>query len=578
MKKSTSLLKTLLTTVLLVVSLTNFAQLSTNDFVTTWKTDNTSSGSSNATSITIPIYAGELYNYDVDWNNDGVFDDISIIGSITHDFGTVGTYTIRIRGIFPRIYFYNSSDKEKIISVDQWGTQQWTSMEDAFYWCRNLNGTASDTPDLSNLTNMSFMFLGAMSFNQDISNWDVSNVTNMAYMFLGAQFFNQDIGSWDVSNVMYMTSMFSYAPSFNQDIGSWNVSNVVKMASMFYGATSFNQDIGSWNVSNVNDMFRMFGEASSFNQDIGNWNVSNVVDMNGMFYWASAFNQDIGSWDVSNVTDMHDMFYYLSSFNQDIGNWDVSNVTDMESMFFLCDSFNQDIGNWDVSNVTNMNSMFYRASSFNQDIGNWDVSNVTDMYSMFYNASAFNQDIGSWDVSNVTNMRDMFYNASAFDQDVGAWDVSNARLIQDMFEGVTLSTSNYDALLNGWSTLTLPHNILFNSGNSQYCNGEIARQNIINNFGWIISDAGRDPNCSTGVSSLEEDIFTLYPNPTTNNVNVNMQTPATYTITDINGKELQKGNLMQGDNTLDISEFPSGVYFVKMQTESGSAVRKMVVE
>lgn len=58
------------------------AQASTS-FITTWKTDNT--GTSNSTSITIPT-TGSGYNYDVDWNNDGTFDQFGLTGSVTHDF------------------------------------------------------------------------------------------------------------------------------------------------------------------------------------------------------------------------------------------------------------------------------------------------------------------------------------------------------------------------------------------------------------------------------------------------------------------------------------------------------------
>lgn len=88
-------------------------------FVTTWKTDNL--GVSNDTSIQIPTIGGG-YFYDVDWDNDDIFDEFGITGSITHDFGTIGVYTIQIRGDFPRIYFNNSGDKSKILSIDQWGT------------------------------------------------------------------------------------------------------------------------------------------------------------------------------------------------------------------------------------------------------------------------------------------------------------------------------------------------------------------------------------------------------------------------------------------------------------------------
>jgi surface protein len=242
------------------------------------------------------------------------------------------------------------------------------------------------------VTDMSYMFTYSTSanysqtnllFNQNIGSWDVSNVTNMSYMFYFATAFNQPLESWDVSNVTNMYYMFTNASAFNEPLGSWDVSNVTGMNYMFNGATAFNQPIGSWNVSNVTSMDDMFAGASTFNQPIGSWNVSNVDDMEVMFADASAFNQPIGSWDVSNVTDMESMFAGASAFNQNIGSWNVSNVTRMEYMFEYASAFNQPLGSWDVSSVTDMSGMFYKATSFNQPIGSWNVSSVTDMSGMF---------------------------------------------------------------------------------------------------------------------------------------------------------------------------------------------------
>jgi len=85
------------------------------------------------------------------------------------------------------------------------------------------------------------------------------------------------------SGITDMTSMFFGAESFNEDISTWDVSSVTAMRTMFFRATSFDQDIGAWDVSSVEDMSYMFGRATSFNQDVGDWEVSRVTNMVVLF-------------------------------------------------------------------------------------------------------------------------------------------------------------------------------------------------------------------------------------------------------------------------------------------------------
>ena len=73
----------------------------------------------------------------------------------------------------------------------------------------------------------------------EISNWDVSNVTNMKYMFSSETSFNQPLNNWNVSKVTEMKNMFNGARSFNQPLNNWDVSKVTNMRYMFYKATSF---------------------------------------------------------------------------------------------------------------------------------------------------------------------------------------------------------------------------------------------------------------------------------------------------------------------------------------------------
>ena len=232
---------------------------SAGKFVITVKTDNT--GDSSAVEFTIPTNTTAYpagYTYNVDCDNDGENESTGVTENYTCQYDSAGTYSIAIEGNFPQMYFNNTGDKDKLISVDQWGTNIWKSMSRSFRGCSNLEGQASDNPNLSDVTSMNSTFSGASKFDQNISQWDVSNVTDMYAMFAGANTFNQDIGSWNVVNVTNMSTMFAGASSFNQDIGHWKIYNVTGMTWMFLDASSFDQDLSAWQPYAATDMGGMF--------------------------------------------------------------------------------------------------------------------------------------------------------------------------------------------------------------------------------------------------------------------------------------------------------------------------------
>ncbi len=433
--------------------------LAQNEFITTWQTDDGQ--------ITIPT-VGTGYDYDITWTNldnpgvgegsaNGQTGDYTI-----SDLANSDIYQVKISGNFPRIYFNNEGDKDKIQTIEQWGNIAWNQMSSAFYGCSNLTYNATDAPNLSDVTSLYGIFRDCSSFNGDISNWDVSTITDMRLVFYGASVFNQDISEWDVSSVTLMDFMFQNATAFNQPLGTWKVSNVTRMPSLFQNATSFNQNINDWDVSKVNEMSQMFWGASNFNQPLDKWDVSNVTSIRGMFREASAFNQDIGGWNITSATNMEILFSFATAFNQDLHNWDMSNVTNINSMFMGASQFNGNISTWNTDSVIFMNNVFNGAENFNQDISSWSTTRVTNMLGMFSNAANFNQNLGDWDISSVTDMRSMFNNSG-------------------------LSITNYDNILAGWAGQTVQSGITLGVAGLHYCNSETARNTLITDYGWTFN-------------------------------------------------------------------------------------------
>ncbi|RJE75190.1 BspA family leucine-rich repeat surface protein [Reichenbachiella sp. MSK19-1] len=211
--------------------------------------------------ITIPTHPSYDYNYTITWGDDTQDDNVT--GNIDHEYATAGTYTVSITGVFPAIYFNKSGDdRNKIKDVQQWGNIEWKSMVSAFRYCGLLDISATDAPDLSQVTEMDFMFDNAYALEASLNHWDVSNIAQMSYVFAGATNFNQPLDQWDVSHVTTMSNMFLSAYKFNQDISAWDVSKVTNMQYMFYNASAFSQDLSGWDTSSV-IYCNTFGDNSS---------------------------------------------------------------------------------------------------------------------------------------------------------------------------------------------------------------------------------------------------------------------------------------------------------------------------
>ena len=184
-------------------------------FVTIWQTTSANE------EIMIPA-GGMGGSYTVTWGDASI--STHVLGDQTHVYEEPGTYIVSIYGDFTRIYLpYHPENSLKLLSIEQWGDIRWESMRGAFNGATNMVYRATDTPDLSAVTDTSEMFRFALRFNGNLSNWDVSSVTDMSDMFSIAGAFNGDISTWNVSSVTDMSNMFLATNSFDQNLGNWYV-------------------------------------------------------------------------------------------------------------------------------------------------------------------------------------------------------------------------------------------------------------------------------------------------------------------------------------------------------------------
>ena len=255
-------------------------------FITTWI------ASDSDRDITLPT----MGTYSILWGDGSHSPDVS--GSQFHSYDAAGNYTVTVLGEgLENIYLYGDpANARQLRSIEQWGDTKWITMNGAFGRAANMVYHATDAPNLSGVTDMTYMFFNTASFDGNLSGWDVSSVTYMTYMFLGASAFNGDISGWDVSSVTNMYHTFEGTSAFNGDISGWDVSSVTDMNSMFFFASTFNGDISGWDVSSVTNMGNMFLGASSFDRPLDSWDVSSVTAMPSMFVATPAFNQNLGTW------------------------------------------------------------------------------------------------------------------------------------------------------------------------------------------------------------------------------------------------------------------------------------------
>ena len=435
-------------------------------FVTEWTV-------SSGDTIVLPSYdtlpLGTL-DYDVDWG-DGSSDSNVTTKDKTHTytFGGGGTkvFQVVITNQFHSLRMTRSnglgytSNQDRLTNMVQWGTDTtWSALGYMFQNCGNMQYTATDFPDISNLaesSNIREMFSQCDSVvDLDLSNWtNTGNITTLYGMFYGMNSLETlNLTNWDTSNIgapnnlCYGSGSAVNGCDFIMPDLDW--SNASNISSMFYQTNVKSIDVSGWTFGKsvvLSSLFRKTQEGSSgpsFSVDISTWNNTGyITTLNDFIRDSDMTSLNVTGIDTSNVTSVARFAYSCDKLTHITGldEFDATSITLANYMFQGADIF--DFGatksnfgsNWgpNLGSCTNLSSFFYLVgsttpSSTIANVADWDTSAVTTFYN-FMNGYKWtgggNPDVSGFDVSNVTTFQNAFRNSSVSLLDTSNWSITS---------------------------------------------------------------------------------------------------------------------------------------------------------
>ena len=400
------------------------------------------------------------YDYTVDWG-DGTIESGNT-GDASHVYPPDDIeYEVKISGQFPYLVAIEVDDvgggsyygpSNPITKIESWGDIQWESFYSSFSGAHNLTYVNPATvPDLSNVTDLSFMFFECKSLTEiDLRGWDLSNITDLSNMFnFCTKLTDINFSGANLSSVVSMNGMFK---------DNYELRNVD-----FTGVVCGN---------GLNDISKMFNNCNS------------IIDL------------DLQWMDVSNVTTMSTLFYscdVLETIN--ISGWNTTNVVNMEYMFGNCHALTNVIGmdTIDTSNVTNMRSMFYKSPNVDlSPISSWNIESLTNADSMFnYIAiptQTYDSILASWAQQNVQSGITVDFGVSRY-----------------------TDTTNHSALIGkGWTLIDYGLEETYSSGNNPFIIGIKGSSFTINTDSNYTYNYNVDWGDSTSDSGVTGDISHTY--------------------------------------------------------------------
>ena len=425
-------------------------------------------------------------------------------GELLVEAGPDGVSSIRMQE-----YGQELGSCEALLRVEQFGTVQWQTMENAFRGCTNLQFSAGiDTPDLSQVTDMSGMFAGCTAFNQPLNSWNVSNVQKMGRMsydfdrvlgmFLDCSSFNQPLDNWDVSKVEGMGDIFAGCTSFDQELGMWKLERCQELGLDNCGMSieNYSKSLVGWaSQTNINQNLRLNAGGLKYNASAKaarkqliegkNWRIRGDADENGRPFitrWKGEAGKELR---IPINGDGYRLIIKRASdgsvLKTDYSNSFPYSYTPTEDGELLVEAGPEGVSSFISVYAPEGVKALLRIEQF----GTVQWQTMENAFRGCTNLQ-FSAGIDTPDLSQVTNMENMFSGCTSFNQDLGMWKLERCQELG--LDNCGMSVENYSKSLVGWASQTsINQNLQLNAEGLKYnASGKAARKQLIEGKGWNI--------------------------------------------------------------------------------------------
>ena len=284
--------------------------------------------------------------------------------------------------------------------------------------------------------------------------------------------------------------------NFNSQLKS-NESTTIGFSSFGLATPISSSFISTWRTTTASETITLPYQATGTYSGTIDWGDGSLLSVND--YANRTHTYAISGDYIITITGVTTGFRFNNTGNKtkirSIQNWGTLNLGNSGFYFYGCSNLDLSsvIGILDLTGTKTFIGIFANCSSLTtiNNINSWDTSLVTNMGSMFDGCTAFNQPL-NFNTSSVTNMASMFNNATAFNQNIGSWNVALVTNFSSFMAGktpATFSTTNLDAIYNGWVIVQSSRTISF--GTAKYsASGVSGKAYLTGTKLWTITDGG----------------------------------------------------------------------------------------